>query len=82
MRRQLRRVEKLRLLSKLERSGILSTLEASGIDLDFIEKNKLLSKAEDFGAVRLLSDRCSFVWWQCMQQLPVNLDSKRVARLK
>jgi Protein of unknown function (DUF1118) len=51
----------MRLLSKLERSGILSTLENSGITLDFIEENKLLSKAEDFGAVRLLSDRCLLV---------------------
>ena len=51
-------IEQMQLLSKLERSGVLSTLERSGIDLAFIEKNKLLSKAEDFGAVRLLSDRC------------------------
>jgi Protein of unknown function (DUF1118) len=45
-------------LSKLERSGLLETLENSGITLAFIEKNKLLSKAEDFGAIRLLTDRC------------------------
>lgn len=54
----MRRIENLKLLSKLERAGVLSKLEGAGIDLDFIVENRLLSKAEDFGAVRLLSDRC------------------------
>ena len=36
---------------------MLSLLEKSGITLEFIEKNKLLSKAESLGAVGLLVDR-------------------------
>ena len=38
---------------------MLSLLEKSGITLEFIEKNKLLSKAESLGAVGLLVDRCA-----------------------
>ena len=53
----LRRIEKLKLLSKLEEAGVLSTLEKSGITLEFIEENKLLSKAESAGAISLLNDR-------------------------
>lgn len=53
------RVEKLKLLSKLESAGILSGLENSGVTLEFIEKNKLLSKAEDLQLIKLVTDRCA-----------------------
>lgn len=49
-------LEQLKVLSKMEQLGVLSKLEAVGINLEFIEKNKLLSKAEAVGAVGLLSN--------------------------
>jgi Protein of unknown function (DUF1118) len=56
-RRSVRRLEKLQVLSKLEKAGVLSALESNGITLQFIESNKLLSKAEASGAISLLTDR-------------------------
>ena len=49
----------MRVLSNLERSGLLSKLEGSGLTLEFIEKNRLLSKAENFGVLPALADRCA-----------------------
>lgn len=51
----------MRVLSNLERSGLLSKLEGSGLTLEFIEKNRLLSKAEDLGVLPALADRCARV---------------------